>query len=486
MAVSNLNVLTQAHAEAASADLVGKAFSKLLLVSASTKSVFGKMEGPEGAQLPILVKTDLSKGRAQKVNFSVSANSGFEPVKGEGVLEGNEEELDVNSFSVTVDFTRHAIGLNEKVKQFLAAGMSLEEAYSEVLSDHLARVQETEMKMRLRNSAGELNTVRPNNVASIDELTSADTIDVGTLGEAKGLMTMVGGEAINVSRAKSGAEILRFLIFGTENALRPLKSDTAYAAALRDAAARGDENTIFRGGYADWDGNAIYPQNIIDADARGPIGDPFEARARLGTAITAGSTALTVTGGGLKGPDSQNRGKYFRWFFGHDFQWVENQTAAPDSNTYYFVIYNVTGADKGKFGVYSYVGTDNNGQEIDCTSRLGPGNASTMVSTLAGQTYNSSVHTQTHPKGSLVIQVNALCVPVCSIYALGKASGLRAYGSIPMKKIEQVQDYGFKKGMGYMSIFGQDVARDSENEIRNYAKIECAYRIPGVNLPVIT
>lgn len=486
MAVANINGLTQASAGGTSADVVGKAFSRLLLVSASTKSVFGKMEGPEGAQLPFLVKTDLTKGRAQKVFFSVSANSGFEPRKGEEVLEGNEEELDVSSFSVTVDFKRHAIGLNEKVKQFLSAGMSLEEAYAEVLSDHLARVQETEMKMRLRNSAGELNIVRPNNCASINELTSADVIDTGTIGEALGNMTMLGGEAINVSKSKAGAELLRFLFFGTKNGLEPLKQNSAYLAAVTNAGVRGDENTIFKGGFADWDGNAIYAQNIVDPDARGPIGDPMEPRARLGTAITAGTTALTVTGGGLKGPDSQNRGKYFRWFFGHDFQWIEGQPAAPDSGTYYFVIYNVSGADKGKFGVYSYVGTDNNGQQIVCTNRLGPSDAGTQVDSLAGQTWSGSVHTQAHPKGSLIIQVNAQCVPVCSIFALGKASGLRAYGSIPMKKIEQVQDYGFTKGMGYMSIFGQDVARDTENEIRNYSLIQCAYRIPGVNLPVIT
>jgi len=486
MSVSNINGLTQAAAEAASADLVGKAFSKLLLVGATTKSCFGKMEGGEGAALPFLVKTDLSKGRAQKVNFSVSANSGFEPVKGEQVLEGNEEELDVNSFSVTVDFTRHAIGLNEKVKQFLAAGMSLEEAYSEVLSDHLARVQETEMKMRLRNSAGELNIVRPNNASSFDELTSADVLDTGTIGEALGNMTMLGGEAINVTKSGAGADVLRFLFFGTKNGLDPLKQNSAYLAALQSAGVRGDANTIFKGGFADWDGNAIYGQNIIDADARGPIGDPLEARARLGTAITAGSTALTVTGGGLKGPDAQGRGKYFRWFKGHDVQWVEGQVAAPDSGEYYFAIWNVSGADKGKFGLYKYVGTGNNGQQIVCTQRLGPGAASTMVSTLAGQTYSSLVHTQTHPKGSMIIQVNALCVPVTQIFALGKASGLRAYGAIPMRKIEQVQDYGFTKGMGYMSIYGQDVARDTEGEIRNYSMIEAAYRIPGINLPVIT
>lgn len=486
MAVANLNVLTQASAETANANLVGKAFSKLLMVMSTTKDVFGQMEGPEGTKRPFIVKTDLSKGRAQTVHFSVSANTGFFPVKGEQTLEGNEEEVDLGSFSVTVDINRHAIGLNKKVKQFLAAGMSLEEAYQELLSDHLARFKETDMKMSLRNKATEANIVRPNNCASINELTSADVIDTGVIGEALGALTGLGAEPMAINRSKAGADVLRFLIFGTINGLTPLSTNSQYLAAVQAAGVRGDDNTIFKGGFVDWNGQGIYAQNIVNPDAHGPIGDPMEPRAVLGTAIAAGSTAVDITGGGLKGPDAQNRSLYFRWFYGYDYPWIEGQAANADSSEYYVIIYNVTGADRGKFGVYKYVGTGNNGQKIAMSARLGPTAAGIAVTSLAGQTWNASLHTQAHPQGSIVIQVNALCVPVCDIFALGVASGLRAYGAIPMEKIEQVQDYGFKKGMGYMSIFGQDVAKDTNNQPRHYVRIQCAYKPPGIKLPVIT
>lgn len=484
MAVNDINVLTQAIAQNANSKLVGEAFSKLLMVSSTTKDVFGQMEGPEGSRKPFITKTDLGKSRAQAVNFSVTANAGHMPRRGEQKLQGNEERLRMNSFSVKVDIVRHAIGLNEKVKQFLAAGMSLEEAYQEVLSTHLGRFKETDMKMALRNKATAANTVRPNNKAGLDDLVTADVINTSVLGETLGNLTMLGAKEISVNKSKAGADVLRYLIFGTVNGLTPLKTNSQYLAAVQAAGVRGDNNTIFSGGFVDWDNMGIFHQNIVDPDAEGPIGDPMEPRALLGTAITAGTAVIDVTGGGISGPATN--AMYFRWFFGFDYPWVENQTAAPDSGVYYFIIYNTTGADRGKFGVYSYVGTGNDGQEITITNRLGPTDAVAQVDDLAGQTWDAAKHTQAHPLGSMIIQVNAKCVPVCDLFGLGVASGLRAYGAIPMQKIEQTEDYGFDKGMGYLSIYGQDVAKDTNLQPRHYTRIQCAYKVPGISLPVIT
>ena len=63
------------------------------------------------------------------------------------------------------------------------------------------------------------------------------------------------------------------------------------------------------------------------------------------------------------------------------------------------------------------------GQKITTALRLGPADAGNAVTVLAGQTWNSSKHTTAHPVGSMVIQVNARCVPVVDIYGLGVASG---------------------------------------------------------------
>lgn len=482
--MADISSLTYATAKAANPKLIGEAFSKLLLIQSHTKDVFGQMEGPEGSDRPFLVKTELSKIQGNRVNFSVTASAGSMPRRGEQTLKGTEEGLPLNSYGVTIDIVRHAVAYNEKVKQFLAAGMSLEEAYATILSDHFGRFKETDMKMCLRNKATAGNTVRPNNVASIDELTSVDVISPAAIEECLGNMTSNGALPFAINKSKAGADVLRQLIFGTRDSLGPLKTNSQYLAAVQAAGIQGDNNTIFKGGFVDWDGSGIYSQNIVDANTHGPIGDPLTPKLRLGEAIAAGTTAPTIKGGGLLGP--VENGMYTRWFYGFDYQWIEGQTAAPDAGEYYVVIYNTTGANRGKFGVYKYVGTGNNGQQITCTARLGPSVTGVAVDELAGQEWNASIHTNEHPVGSMVIQVNALCVPVTKILGLGVASGVRAYGKTPMQMIKDVEDYGFINGRGYLSIYGQDVAKDPASEIRNYTIIECAYRVPGISLPVIT
>ena len=486
--VATLNTTTLANAVSVNAKVVGEAFSKVLMVSSTTKDVFGQMEGSEGSRSCILVKDDLNKMAGQYINFTVSANAGHMPVRGEVSLRGKEEKPRVNSFQVKVDFVRHAISFNKKIQAFMAAGMSLDEAYAEVLADHFGRFKETDMKMTLRQGATALNTVT-NLGKTYNALNSNDVISTSLLGDGLGNLTMLGAKEIKTTKSKAGASIYRYLFFGTVNCLRPLKSNATYAAAVQNTVNQSNNNTIFDGGFTDWDGQGIYAQPIVDPDADGPLGDPLEPRAVLGTGITALDTAAVVEGGGLNGPDTTLRAKYFRWFKGYDYQWTEGQTAAPDSGTYYFVIWNVTGAAAGKFGVYSYVGTANDGDKITTANRLRAAGAGTAVASLAGQAWNAAVHTDSHPVGSIIVQVNAKCVPIGWILGMGVGAGLRAYGGnegASMRRISQNDDYDFEKGQGYEAVYGQDLSRDTNLQPRNYCLIPVSYTIPGMNLPTVT
>ena len=486
--VSTLNTKTYTEAIAVNAKVVGEAFSKVLMVSSTTKDVFGQMEGSEGSRSVILVKDDLNKMAGQYINFTVSANAGHMPVRGEVSLRGKEEKPRINSFQIKVDFVRHAISFNKKVQAFLAAGMSLNEAYAEVLADHFGRFKETDMKMTLRNKATPLNTVA-NDGKPYHSLNTNDVISTVLLGEALGNLTMLGAKEIKTTKSLTGAAIYRYLFFGTVNCLRPLKSNATYAAAVQHTVNSGFNHTIFDGGYTDWDGQGIYAQPIVDPDADGPLGDPLEPRAVLGTNITAVDTAAVIDGGGLNGPDPSLRAKYFRWFRGYDYPWTEGQVAAPDSNTYYFIIWNVTGAAAGKYGIYSYVGTANTGDAITTTQRLRAAAAGTAVASLAGQAWNAAIHTDSHPAGSIIVQVNAKCVPIGWILGLGVGAGLRAYGGnegASMRRISQNDDYDFEKGQGYEAVYGQDVSKDTNLQPRNYTLIPVAYTVPGMQLPVVT
>lgn len=487
--VATLNTTTLANATTVNAKVVGEAFSKVLMVSSTTKDVFGQMEGPEGSRSAILVKDDLNKMAGQLINFTVSANAGHMPVRGEVSLRGKEEKPRVNSFQVKIDFVRHAISFNKKIQAFMAAGASLDEAYAEVLADHFGRFKETDIKMTLRQGATALNTVT-NQGKTYNNLNSNDVINTVLLGDALGNLTMLGAKEIKTTKSKAGAPIYRYLFFGTTNCLRALKSNATYAAAVQYTINQSNNATIFDGGFTDWDGQGIYAQPIVDPDADGPLGDPLEPRGVLGTAVTAADTAFNLDGGGLNGPDATNRAKYWRWFKGYDYPWTEGQTAAPDSNTYYFVIWNVTGAAAGKFGVYSYVGTGNTGDQITVNGRLRSGAAGISVASLAGQAWSAAIHTDSHPVGSIVVQVNAKCVPIGWVLGLGVGAGLRAYGGntegSSMRRIAQNDDYDFEKGQGYEAVYGQDLSRDTNLQPRNYCLMPVAYTVPGMALPVVT
>lgn len=482
--VSTLNAKTFANAQTDSANLVGEVFDRAIQLIANTKDCFSHLEGPEGSMKPICTKTDLSKGQGQTVHFTVFGSAGHSAKRGESTLQGNEEKIRAGSYSAKVDIVRHAIAWTHKMEAFLSAGKSVDQTYALLLGEWWGRTKEQDMKMKLRSSATTSNIVRPNNRASRNALLSADTISTSTIQSSMQVLSMLGARPASLGKSRAGADILRYLFFGTLNVLNPLKNSSSYQNAVRDAGVRGDGNVLFQGGFVDWDGQSIYHQNVHDADTDGPIGDPFEPRAQLGTAITAGTSTFAIAGGGLAGP--QTGADYFRWFPGYPYAFYENETISADTDTHYVVVYNLTGSDAGKFGVYSYVGSDNDGQEITITNRLGAGTGGAEVSTLAGQTFDSAVHTENHPAGSLIFPVNSKCVPIGWSVHFGAAGGLRATGAEPMHGIESTEDYGMQRGRGVQGIYGTEVSKDTAGQPRNYVLVESAISIPGVTMPTVT
>lgn len=484
---ATINAETLAAVKAASSKLVGEAFNTLLLKESANKDVFGQMEGPQGSGRPFTVKTDLRAGKAQTVNFATVAELAGEGVTSDNSLRGNEENPPKGTWNITVDQIRHAVGWTQLIEYMMATGQSLETVYESLMASWFGRKKQDDIMKTLIQNANAFNTVRPNNTSSVDQLVTTDTINTQTISTAIALAGAIGVMPANVSKSDSGSEILQYVLFGGAQGLTPLKSNSAYLQAVTNAQARGASNTLFRGGYADWDGTGIFHWNVVDGYSGGAIGAPIEARAFLRTAITAGTTALVVVGGSAAPPSSNTQYyKPFKWFSGYVYTPLGATAPSADSGTRYFIVYNITGADAGKFGVYSYVGSDNLGYQITTTNRLGSAASGTRVTSLAGQTWDSNIHTDAHPAGSIIIEVNALCVPFTRMFVLGESSVCRAYGSVPMRSIRQVDDYGEAKGMGIKSIYGQGPRKDPGGAVRSYVMIESAYNPVGVSLPVVT
>ncbi len=463
----------------ASPNSVGQLFSNYIDLAVEEEDLFATLEGEEGSDRPIWVKTDLSVGGADKVYFNAIAALGGDGVHGDEVLEGNEESLAIGTYACQVDFIRHAVGLTKKDVEFLAAGRSIEAAAAPLVARWLGRKRQRDMLMKFITSATGLNTLRPNNKASRDDLLGTDLLSTGTITQANALATTIGARPINIMQ-DGFSKVYEMLFLATEDALAPLANSSSWLEAQRHAGTRGDDNCLFRGGYTRWNGCTILHHKVIDADTPGPIGSPLLPKALLGVPITAGTTAIDITGGGRSLPGTAN--KYFECFSGAPYRYLESDSAtSTDNNTYYLVIVNVSGPDRGKWGFYSYTGSANNGNKITITQRLAPSSSGAATDTLGTVEWDANRHTTSHPTGSVILQANANGVPIGYSLCLGAGAGLRAYGSIRHELVQNTSDYGHRMGWAYQSIYGQQVRLDSgltgTSHPRGYVLIEHAVTV---------
>ena len=477
---------TYAGAAAQNSKVVGELFSKLMLLQTTNNDILGQMEGPEGSGKPICIKTELTKGGGDTVNFSTVSIPGGEGAIGEAALEA--EQLDFGSFNLKLDIFRHGLGMTDKVRMFLAAGASIEEAFAEQEAEYFALRRQSDMFMLWRRFATAGNTLRPNDRATTDALLTGDVINTTMISDVASLLKTSAAPPCNLSKRKVDkftADVRGFVILASDRFLTPLKSNQTYLDALHLAAERGNENIIWAGGYAKYDNQAIFHMDVVHDDTRGPIGAPIEPEALLGTALPTGTTAKVITGGGRTSPSAVH--KPLKWLKGYAYPLLGYADPSADAGVYYLAIYNVTGADAGKYGIYRYTGSANDGNIITCTAHLGAANAGVAVTSLAGIAYDATKHTDAHPTGSRIVQINAKAVPYCYGLGLAAMAGLRAYGGPPIKPISEKADWGFKSGLGFQAVYSQGLCKDTQNVVRNYCLIEAAYRPQGLsNLPVVS
>jgi hypothetical protein len=404
-------------------------------------------------------------------------------VHGDEVLQGNEEALSIGTYQCQVDFVRHAVGLTKKDIEFLAAGKSIEAAAAPLVAKWLGRKRQRDMMMRYRSSAIGLNTIHPNNEPNRDAITVADTMSTGLIQQTAAVATTIGGEPINIM--KDGfSKVYEYLFLCTEDALTSLSNSSTWLQAQQYGGDRGNENILFKGGFTRWSGHTIIHHKVIDADTPGPIGSPLLPKAQLGTAIAQGTGTFAITGGNRAGTNGDGH-KYFECFLGAPYRYLESDSSvSTDNSTYYVLVVNISGANgttKGQWGFYSYSGTNNNANTITTTQRLAAATSGSAVTTLGNVTWNPAKNTENLPAGSVVLQSNANGVPIGYSLCLGKGSGLRAYGSIRHDLVQNQTDYGHRMGWAYVSIFGEQVRRDSgisgTNQPRGYVLIEHAVTV---------
>lgn len=476
---------------AMSADDVRKLWQKAVDMAEQSGDFMGQFEG-ESASSPIRVKTDTSKGAGQTIRITTRAGYYGEGKSGETLFETTDdyEKTIINGYTLSVDWLRNATSYSERMEEVMGMRGEIVSGDAEELGKWMGRQKNDRMMMLFRERGGAENLLIAGSVASEASLLSAHGLDWDEIVKAQSHLEPMGGRPAKVGRV-NGVDVHRYLVLGTTPGLFSLEVDSDFKQVLREAGVRGDSNELFQGGFVDIRGNMIKKYNPIDHDGRGPVGSAWNPKAFLGGAISPGTTAIDILGGGSAAAAAETAKLYFKFFPNYAFEFISGDVLTAGTSTQYLLIVNPKNAatDPGKIGMYSYT-VGNNGNKITIVNRLGSAASGARVTTLGDVTWDSGVwsglHTDTHPIGATIIPCNAKGVPIGDTCLLGASAALRGYGKYRNHRTQEEVNGGFVTRRYISSVFGQALRKDTIGRAPGYVRIRHALNYAGLGLPAVT
>lgn len=503
--VQNLNDL--------SSDAQERLWVKRILRGSESENVFSdNMTGSLGSGKPFIVQDDVTKVDGKEIIITNLAALGGAGTQGEGDRIGKEEKLRIGTFSFKIGRQWYGVGMTDVAKEETVIGSQFDNVVNQLLRKRLGKKKTDDMMKRLVQDtlalAGARNIMRPNNKSSRDQLLSADVVSTPVISKAGLLASSNGASTVKVGKSKAGAPIEQFLFFTNQFATPDLKRESAYLQARQNGSERGDANTLFAGGYTDWDGHGIYEWKVRDHDAFGAVGSALTPRAFLGTAIP-GKVANSAFAGPIKGGGGTLAAGitpaplYFEFFSNAPYTYINGETIAADIATdRYAWILVLSGADAGKVSFINY--RVNDGNAITIIKQLGTTvagvynttvggvvNAAGIV-TVTGKTVSGGPYTITEnaiAPGALMVEANANGVPFGYSYMLGEGAGMCGHGSLKGRsamaaRTEEHRNHGMDHGIGVETVWGVNTTKRTDGLIPNYVLVEHALNVDG--LPVIS
>lgn len=492
------DVLEIADLIAADPKLQMEFWSDAVRTDARDKNPLKDFVGGEGSGMPILEKKEDITG-GQVMHFSTMGSVLGQGVRGNAELKSKVGKVEYNSFSLTVDFRRWAIAEEQLVKYFSQPGAKQGDRDALMLklaSQWWARTKSDDEQITLRNKAlfatNQPNVLRIGNGATRDAITLVDTIDTNIIDDTVNLLVGLGATPMSMDKDLSGSDVPQYLLYGTRDFLNPLKDEQRYREGVLAASqGKGSDAMPFSGKYPQWDNNLIFKHNLVDET--GPVrkGSPLQTWAQLGVAIASGA-ATVVTGGGARNTGDTLTDTilfdFFAYFPGYAWKTFSTETLPTDNNTYYAIIYNVSGADKGKYEIVSYVAAGNTGNKLTVIRELDEVGFTQKTQLTAAGRYSN-----VHPSGSLVIPCNRIGVPIGYALHMGAEALCVGIGALEGDPIEMGDDFKSKstgkwhqQAAGVQSIIGYAPTEDTDGRYPNYALVEGALSLPRLNLETIT
>ena len=478
---------------AQSSDSIRILWQKTVDIFDQTEDFFAQFEG-NSSNSPIRVINDTSVGKGLK--FRITSRAGYYgPGKSGDSLFNNQADFEtdvINSNEVDADYLRNATSITQRTDEYMGMQGELASGQAEQLGRWMGREKSARAAMTMVLKGGPDNLLYADGVTSDDGLASANGLSYDNIMYMGQVLKPLGGQPCSVATVR-GVDVMKYLVIGVTPGLFSLKQDPDYKQVLREAMPREkwDENPLFQGGYAELDGHSIREFNPIDHDGYGPVGSWFSPKAFLGTAISAGTAAFNITGGGSAAAAALTTIQYFRYFPNYAFEFLPNDVYSPPSTQRYLLIVNPKNAaiDPGKIGMYGYT-TGNNGNLITINLRLAATqNGPVAMKTVGNVTWNTGVwankHTDTHPIGATIILCNASGVPIGDTVMLGAQALIRGYGSMRNQRSQWLVDGGFETRKYITSVFGQALRKNVINKYPGYVRLRHAIAYPELGLPTV-
>lgn len=448
-----------------------------------TADFWTPMEG--GRDSVVETVTDTSKGVGQKISFSTRSGFYDEPHMGDELFLEKEdfEERLIDTDSLSVDFIRHATRSTVRMEEVMGMRGEIRSHDNEDLGDWMGRWKSEAMFMTALLKVPSDNVIYAGS-KTLDTLTTDQVINWDEIVALGAQQKRLGGNPALMGKTVNGNPLYRNLFVATSDALLGLEADDNFKLALRHTVNESNAKMLFDGGYTDVRGHLIKEFQPIDHDGEGAIGSPLNPKAVLGVAVTAGTAAFDITGGGNSTSAAKTKKLYFKHFPGHAYRFSYNDTYSPASETRYCVIINPPNAetDPNKWGFYAYT-TGNNGNKITITSRLGSTGGGTRNPVVGGVTWDSTKNTDVHPAGALVLPANRLGTVFGKSLMLGRRALRRGYGQFRNSRTQDIHNGGHVTDRFITTVVGQAPRKDRLGRVPGVFVLVHALPYAGIPLP---
>lgn len=247
--------------------LTKKAWEEKLHRDAVKESYFMPRFAGEGANSVVQVKTQLEKGKGDKITFGIRMRLTGTGVTSGTILEGNEEKLSTYDYSVSLEQYRHAVrddgALSRKRAMF-----SVDEESKDALKDWGGEKIDQLIFNALFTSPTKI--AYPSSGAGAFQVTGTPATAKAAMSATNGLLTpgfisdlktyaKTGGNRSFVPLRPVKVEGKNYYILLLHpDACNDLRKNSTLQAAWRDAAERGSSNPLFKDATLIWDGVIVH------------------------------------------------------------------------------------------------------------------------------------------------------------------------------------------------------------------------------------